>query len=126
MQVIQKCAQDLIQDRAVAVLQDFEIAVMQIPAAIAGIFFSLDVIAPIDLHKRDAVLNESAGQQTRLAEARQAVPLPQPHRLLTQIEEAQSLTPQKHFQSLPLVGVESGNRLGGIEPTTNLVQLGQK
>ena len=46
---------------------------MVVPAAVAGVLLGLDVIAPVDLHERHAMLDQPPAQQARLTEASAAI-----------------------------------------------------
>ena len=54
----------------------------QILPNVARVLFRLDVIGPVDLHKRHAVLDQSAGQEARLSETCAAIAVGQFRALL--------------------------------------------
>ena len=86
MQVFQQRRQRLIEPGSVAILHDLEVAIVMVPAAVAGVLLGLDVIAPVDLHERHAMLDQPAAQQAGLAEARTAVAVLERIRLAAEIE----------------------------------------
>src|SRR5437870_10526936 len=63
LKIGQQRGQGLVEPGGLPVLHDLEVAVMVIPAAVAGILLSLHVIAPVDLHERNTVLEEPAREQ---------------------------------------------------------------
>src|SRR5438128_12137872 len=61
-----------------------------VPTAVAGVFFGLDVIAPVDLHEWHAMFYEPPTEQARLAKTRFAIAFDDLSRLLRQIEHLAS------------------------------------
>ena len=51
-----------------AICHEGEIPVVVIPASVAGIFFGLDMVGPVDLNKRNIAFDQAPGQQAGLAE----------------------------------------------------------
>ncbi len=103
-----------------AVLHDLEVAVVVVPAAVAGVLLGLDVVAPVDLHERHAVLDQPPAQQARLAEARPPVAVAQPFRLGPQLEHGRRARRQ-HAEGLVAVVVQGPRRPHLVGLTSRLV-----
>ena len=87
VQVGEQGGQGLVQPGGMPILHDLEVPVVMIPAAVAGIFLRLDVIAPVDLNERNAALDQPSRQQTRLAETRSAIAVDGRRLLLADVED---------------------------------------
>ena len=98
-----------------SILHDLKIPIMVVPTAVAGVLLRLDVVAPVDLHERHAVLDQPSGQYQRLADARPAVAVQQRLRLLRQVVHPPRGRRSQHGERLgPVVvdGAGGGDRLG--------------
>src|SRR5581483_3537440 len=62
-QVVEQGAVGLIEPWGVAILHDLKVAVVVVPAAVAGILLRFDVVAPVDLHEGYAMFDQAPGQQ---------------------------------------------------------------
>ena len=131
-EIAEECRERLVEPRRVAVLHDLEVAVVVVPAAVARVLFGLDVIAPVHLHERHAGLDESPGEQARLAEARAAVAIDRRGLLLREIERGRGRRRCEHFERAQPVLVElarlrelRGSTLGLTERGEQLLPVGQ-
>ena len=108
MQVGEQGRVGLVEPGAVAVLHDLEVAIVLVPAAVAGILLGLDVITPVHLHEGHAMLNEPAGEHARLAKVRLAVSGARSRRLAANVESfgCLGLHAKRGFHRLNL-GIES-------------------
>ncbi len=104
VQIIEQSGHGLIQPGGVAVLHDLEVAVVLVPAAVAGVLFRFDMVAPVDLDEGNTRFDESAGQEAGLAEAGPAIAIRQGRRFAGEVEGRPALRRQKHVQHPLLIG----------------------
>ena len=86
VEVIQQCRERLVDHPGMPILELLEVAVVHVPAAVAGVFDRFDVRAPIDLHEAGAGFDQSPRHQTALAKAELSVATPQLIGLAVEIE----------------------------------------
>src|SRR5258708_27976564 len=94
-----------------AILQLWEVPVVRVPAAVAGVFDRFDVRAPIHLHEADTGLDEPPCDQAALAEAEPTVPPAQRvglARNTINVEHRARLARSQQRKGLPIVTIEVG------------------
>src|SRR5262245_33203050 len=110
-----------------AVLHDLEVAVVVVPAAVAGVFLGLDMVAPVHLDERHPMLDQPPAEQARLAKARQAIAFLDLLWFAREIERSRRLRRGEHSQRLAAVVIEDTSRsqriAGSFEPGHRIEEL---
>ena len=103
------------------ILHELEVAIVIVPAAVASVLLRFDMIAPVDLHERHAMLHEPTRQQTRLPEARSAIAIRQLGPFARQIEHARCIGRSQQGKRLGAIIVD-GPLAAGVDGAARLIQ----